>query len=362
MISLRANGNVIKGFSGVRISRSLEQFCATYSLQAFPQVDTNSKTPAGAWLPTFPEDLVEICIDDEVVVKGYNDECRPAFSAGGASFSVSGREISKDIVDCFPENVNFENKKVDEIARLICNEFGVNFRGAQGVNVGAPLSKFSGDSGRTAYEVLLNACKQRRCMPSCDGLGNVSLVGAKYQTAQVDLTQGINVLQAQGVFSTKRRYKVYRVVASNDFSGKTFAEVVDDESSRARRWVMLDERWSTKECCEGRAMWEAKHQQAVANALQVSVNGWRQKEGGALWMPGLLVHVDLPAIIGDAGEFLVNKVDMSYDVSNGAVTTISLVDPEIYSPLPGFPSAKKKVKAKNDVWANIRKQTGSTLR
>ena len=113
----------------------------------------------------------------------------------------------------------------------------------------------------------------------------------------MDLKQGVNVLSAVGNFSTKNRYRVYRVMASNDYSGKTFAEVTDDSTPRKRRWVMVDERWSTKECCEDRAMWEAKHRQAVANAVSVVVDGWRQNAGGPLWVPGLSVRADIPSII-----------------------------------------------------------------
>lgn len=357
MISLLCNGVQMRGYSSVQVTRALDQFCTVYSLQAVPE--------NGAWLPTFPEDEIEIRLDDEVLTKGYNDECRPSYSATGCAFAVRGREITKDIVDCPPETVNFENKKVDEIARIICNEFGIVFDGAAGADVGAPLSKFSGNPTAAAYEILLAACKQRRVLPISNGVGHVRLDNGRYKSASVDLVQGVNVLQADGVFSTKNRYKIYRVMASNDYSGKTFAEVTDDDVSRPRRWVMVDERWSTKECCEDRAMWEAKHQQAVANALTVTVSGWRQKAGGAIWEPGTVVHVDVPAVIGDAGEYLVNKVDLRFDVSSGSSAILSLVDPNCYSPAPGFPVSKKKVsatKAKKDTWASIRAQTGSKLR
>ena len=357
MISVICNGAQMRGFSSVSVTRALDQFCTTYSLQAIPK--------SGAWLPTFPEDEIVITEDDEVVVKGFNDSCQPAFDSLGCSFSVIGREIVKDVVDCPPKTVNFENKKVDEIVRIICAEFDVVFDGAAGADVGAPLEKFSGDPGKSAYEVMMDACKLRRCIPVTDGVGHVKLDGGRYGSASVDLVQGENVLSAAGNFSTKDRFKVYRVVASNDYSGKTFAEVVDDESVRGRRWVMVDERWATKECCEDRAMWEAKHRQAVANTLTVTVAGWRQKEGGALWKPGLIVRVDLPAIIGDAGEFLVNRVGMRFDSSSGLTTVLSLVDPACYSPAPGFPVAKKSVRAtkvKRDVWASIRTQTGSKLK
>lgn len=357
MISVVCNGAQMRGFSSVRVTRALDQFCSTYSLQAIPE--------NGAWLPTFPEDEIVITENDEVVVKGYNDSCQPSFDSSGCSFAVSGREVVKDLVDCPPETFNFENKKVDEIARIICAEFDIAFDGAGGADVGAPLAKFSGDPGKSAYEVMMDACRLRRCIPITDGVGHVKLDGGRYQSASVDLVQGVNVLSASGNFSTKDRFKVYRVVASSDYSGKTFAEVVDDESVRKRRWVMVDERWATKECCEDRAMWEAKHRQAVANALTVTVAGWRQKDDGALWKPGLMVRADLPAIIGEPGEFLVNRVDLLFDASSGLIATLSLVDPVCYSPAPGFPAAKKSVratKAKRDVWASIRQQTGSKLK
>lgn len=357
MITMMCNGAQMRGFSSVVVTKALDQFCATYSLQAIPK--------KGAWLPTFPEDEIEIYENDDLVLRGYNDECRPSFSASGCSFGVAGREIVKDIVDCPAETVNFENKKVDEIARIICADFGVAFDGAAGVDVGAPLEKFSGDPGKSAYEVMMDACRLRRCIPVTDGSGRVRLDGGRYRAASVDIVQGVNALSASGNFSTKDRYKVYRVVASSDFAGKTFAEVVDDESVRKRRWVMVDERWATKECCEDRAMWEAKHRQAVANTLTVNVSGWRQNDGGALWSPGLIVRVDLPVIIGTPSEYLVNRVDMRFDANSGQTTTLSLVDPSCYSPAPGFPVAKKNVratKAKRDVWASIRAQTGSKLR
>lgn len=357
MISVVCNGVQMDGFSSVNVTRALDQFCATYSLQAIPK--------NGAWLPTFPEDKIEIFEDGDAVCAGYNDACQPSFDSSGCSFAVSGREVVKDIVDCPPETVNFENKKVDEIVRVICAEFGVTYGGSVGADVGAPLEKFSGDPGKSAYEVMMDACRLRRCIVYTDGSGRVFVDGGRYRSAGVDLVQGVNVLSASGNFSTKDRYKVYRVVASSDYSGKTFAEVVDDESVRGRRWVMVDERWATKECCEDRAMWEAKHRQAAANALTVTVAGWRQKDGGDLWKPGLMARVDLPAIIGDAGEYLVNRVDLRFDSGSGMTAVLSLVDPACYSPAPGFPAAKKSVratKAKRDAWASIRAQTGSKMR
>lgn len=363
MIELVSNGQVLAGFSSVSVSRSLDQFCGTYSLNVFRGQDQNKEF--GAWLPTFPEDEILIKCDGETVIDGFNDECVPSFSSSGISFGVNGREKNKDIVDCPSSQTLFENKKVDEIARLVCAEFGVNFLGASGVDVGAPLTKFSADPGKSAYETILAACKQRRVLPVSDGLGNVRLENGNYKSAAVDLAQGVNVLGARGRFSTKERYRSYRVVASNDYSGKTFAEVIDDDGARSRRWVMVDEKWSTKECCQDRAMWEAKHRHAIANALSVTVSGWRQAENGEIWKPGLIVNCDIPCILGNASEYLVNKVTLGFAEGSGSSTVLELIDPNAYSPAPTFPEAKKKLKAtktKPDVWDPVRRQTGSKLK
>ena len=59
MISVFCNGVQMRGFSSVQVTRSLDQFCATYALNAIPK--------NGAWLPTFPEDEIEIREGDDAV-------------------------------------------------------------------------------------------------------------------------------------------------------------------------------------------------------------------------------------------------------------------------------------------------------
>ena len=112
-------------------------------------------------------------------------------------------------------------------------------------------------------------------------------------------------------------------------------------------------------------MWEAIHRHAVANRLSVTLHGWRQREGGEIWKPGTVVNCDIPCIVGDACELLVNKVTLGFSEGSGSTAVLELIDASAYSPLPTFPEAKKKVGAtrlRRDIWADIRKQTGSRLR
>lgn len=363
MIEIRCNGNVVRGFTDVKITRSLDQFSASYSIGVFKAVsneDGASDSEKSAWLPVFPGDEVEIVVDGETVIRGFNDTTCPSFTNSGISCMVSGRERTCDIVDCVPERLDYENKKVDEIVRLICNEFDVTFKGSS-VDVGAPLKKFSANPSSSAFEAIKAACAERRLLARTDGLGNVTLDSGSYDNADVDLVQGVNVLSASGNFSVKDRYSQYKVYASKDAKGKTFAEVSDDEISRTRNWMMLEDRYGCKEDCEKRAMWEAKHRQAMSGTLGVMVSGWRQKDGGNLWRPGLIVTCDIPAILGETRQFLVNRVTFSFGTS-GSQTSLELVDTDVYAPMPSIAPKKKAVKQKKDVWASVRKQTGSKLK
>lgn len=355
MIEIRCNGRVIKGFTSVSITKSLDQISASYSLGVFKDESDS------AWIPIFPGDEVEVAIDDEVVIKGFNIDTIPSFNNSGISCQVSGMEKTCDLVDCVAKTINFENKKVDEIVRIVCSDFGLRFTGSNGADIGSPLKKFSADIGSTAFNVIVNACKERNLYPTSDGLGNVSLIGSSHEGAEVDIVQGVNVLSASGKFSVADRFSKYTIYSSKDAKGKTFASVTDEEMNRSREFVMLDERFATKENCEARALWEAKHRAANGNTLSVVVDGWRQKKGGSLWKPGLIVNCDIPCILGETRSFLVNKVSFSYG-NNGTQTSIELVDEDIYLPTPKIAPKGKIVKKKKDTWASVRKQTGSKLK
>lgn len=361
MIEVVCNGVAIQGFQDVRITRSMSSFCGSYSMSIFRSGDQSGS----AWIPIYPGDNVEIRIDGERVMDAWNDASTPSFNTSGFGCNIQGREINCDMVDCVPEQLNYDGKNLDEICRAISAEFGLRYDGSGTADVGGTFKKFSANPGASAYEVMLAACQERRVLPVSDGSGHVRLDGGNYPRASVDLVQGKNVLQASGHFNISARYSHYTVYAAKDFKGKTFATVEDESVERTRKWVMLDERWATKENCEARAMWEARKRQAQSSTLNVTVGGFRQAPGGKLWTPGELVAVDAPAILGNGiQEFLIDKVVFGFG-SDGSKTMLTLVDPDIFAPAPKFPEAKKKVTKKKpvkDAWANVRKQTGSKLK
>lgn len=354
MISVVSNGIVFDKWSSVSVVRSMDQFAATFSMSVFFKGNPKGKN---VLIPIFADDSVEIFCDDEKIISGYNEETSPSFSSDGYGCSISGKEVVVDTVKCPPSQYVFENKKIDEICRIVLTDFeGCSFS-SKGVDVGAPFKSFSGDLGGSAYDLMIKACAARNLMIKSDGLGRVSIDNGVYESSSTVLSEGENILGFSGRFSNSSRYSSYKVVSSMDPSGKTFAVANDDEVRRKRNLVIVDEKLSTKNDCEKRAAWERDHRRSVANSFGVKVHGWRQNDG-SLWRPGVVVTVNVPSIIGESREFLVNKVNYQYSSNSGTTCDIELVDVDSYRPEPKFKIGGKK---KVDVWASVRSQTGSKL-
>lgn len=363
MIEVLCNGKTFTGFSSVNVVKAIDSFSASYSLSVFKRME-EVKDGNFFLVPIFPGDEVEILLDGVSVIKGYNETTTPNVSANSVTCNISGRDVCCDAVDCPVEKLNYSNKKVDEIVRSVCAEFGLVYTGSKDADLGEALKKFNADPGATGYEVMIAACKERRLMPFSDGSGHVSIVGSNFSAASDDLVYGKNILSCSAGFNNKERRSVYKVVSSSDPKCKTAAEAIDDGVTRNRPWILCDERYSSLESCSARAMWEAKHRQAASGTMNVSVDGWMQKNGGGLWRPGLIVNVNFPGFFGtEVREFLINRVTYTLG-GDGTVTQMVLVDPETYAPMPTVQAKKraKVPKAKNDPWASVRKQTGSKLK
>lgn len=352
-VRIKCNGREFRGFNSVNMTRSLDQIAATYAASVFRDASDSS----AQIVPIFPDDSVEILVDDELVISGYNESVATSMNGGSFACTVSGKESTVDLVKCPCTELVYSNKRADEIVRRICADLGILFALPSNVDVGAPFKSFAVQPSTKAFDAIRQVCKERRLFPISSGTGRVTLNGSSYGVAETSLEQGVNVVSFASNFSNAERYSKYRVISANDPSGRTQAEAIDDQVDRSREWVLMDTQYASRESCEARAKWEAHHRQARANALNVTVNGWRQSPNGSLWTPGVLVNVNIPAIGCDCQK-LVNKVNYTYG-NNGVNATLELVSPELYEQAPAF-AKRKKMTA--DTWASVRKQTGSKLR
>ncbi len=150
------------------------------------------------------------------------------------------------------------------------------------------------------------------------------------------------------------RYKITTQAAGTDDAAgnatRVQAEAVDEGVTRTDRVLLIrpDKGYSVADA-RRRADWEARIRAARSEAVNVTVQGWKQPNG-SLWPVNALTYVKAPRAIGVDGNLLISQVDYSVG-EGGQVTQLRLVRPDAFTPEP----QKATVKASGGGWKEIRK-------
>lgn len=345
MIEVFANGRKFSFWTAANVSRSLDRIAATFSLSLV------GKSDAGNRVHLFPGDTVDIAVDGVKVISGYVDKFSSSFSQGSHFVSVSGSEKTSDIADCCIESpFEWENKKMDEIVRSICAGFGCRFDNRYGVDAGKPFSRFSVEPGTKAIDTLSKLCKERGILPCSDGRGKVFLFTPEKAERGPALEQGINLLSASVEFSLVDRYSNYTVYGTG--RAKVSGTSEDSDVPRNRPYVVVDSNAVEKDKVQARADWECRVRKAKSMAFSVSVQGWTHSKG--LWEPGVVCSFLAPELfVNEPFDLLVSGVEYSWGAS-GAVTNMTLVQPDVFLPQPESRKVKAK-KVKSVPWKSVKK-------
>lgn len=348
MIEVFANGLKFAYWTSATINRAVGNIAAAFSLTL------TTKQAGGERVQLFPGDLVQIDVDGVPAVKGFVDKISSSYSAGSHSLTVSGFELTCDLVDCCVEApLEWTNAKMDKIIADICGKFGIGFYNPMGVDCGEPIKKFSIDPGTKAVEAIGKLCKERGVLPCSNGLGKVYLIKPSAAESSAAIREGVNILSANAEVSVGGIYSDYFVYGSGKAKKQIQAHKSDSDVVRYRPLIIVDANATEKATVEARADWEKSSRKAKSMNLKFSVNGWTAE--GKLWQPGTLCSVYSPAVfIDDEIELLISQVSFSLGAS-GSVTNLTLVDPQSFEPQPETKKAEKNATVKTDVWATIKK-------
>lgn len=351
MIEVFANGRKFSEWTDARVVRSLDHIAAAFSLTL---VARNSD---GDRVRLFPGDSVEVAVNGTKVISGFVDRLSTSFSAGSHSVSVSGSECSADIADCCIDNpLEWENKKMDEIIRIVCANFGLSFSNRMSVDVGGPFQKFSVEPGAKALDTITKLCRERGILCCSDGMGKVYLLKPDSCPRGPALKQGENLMAASVDFSLVDRFSTYTVYGTGKAKKKVVATSSDSDVSRNRPLIVVDSNAVEKDKVQARADWECRVRRAKSMGFKATVHGWEHSSG--LWVPGVICSFEAPELFVETPiDLLVSSVEYSWGPS-GEMTNLTLVPPEVFEPQP----ESKKVKAvksakspKADPWKSIKK-------
>ena len=348
MIEVYANGRKFSEWTEARVQRSLDHIAASFSLSLV------ARNPDGDPVRLFPGDSVEVAVNGTKVISGYVDRLSTSFSAGSHTVSVSGSECSADIADCCLDNpLEWENKKMDEIIRIVCAGFGMSFANRMGVDVGAPFKRFSVEPGTKALDTISKLCKERGILCCSDGLGKVYLLKPESCPRGPALRQGENLMAASVDFSLVDRFSSYTVYGTGKAKKKVVGEASDSDVPRKRPLIVVDSNAVEKDKVQARADWESRIRKAKSMGFRATVHGW--EHDGGLWVPGVICSFEAPELfVGSPLDLLVSSVEYSWG-SQGEVTNMTLVPPDVFEPQPESKKPKAVKAPKADPWKSIKK-------
>ncbi len=354
-VSLVINGTEFVGWESVSVTRALSAVSGSFSLELTDRWEQGSDP-----VPVFPEQSCQLLLDGEPVITGFVDDVEPSFSSGSRSMRVSGRDRTKDLVDCSVMHSPGELRGQDlaGIARALCKPFSIEVVTIG--SVGRAFDVFKFEPGETAFEALDRACRQRGVLARSDARGRLVL-GEVGQGRADALIEGRNLLSGSAPRDGRERFSKYVVVGqcqgSDTVSGVAAcgvrAEATDAAVSRYRPLQIIAETQATPDSARERAGWEANVRAAKSSTVNAVVQGWRM-EDGRLWTVGDLARVESPSLWVDR-DLVITSVRFSLGAS-GTTTVLELCRQDAFARKPG---ADKTVASALDLTMDLSKAVTS---
>lgn len=335
-IEVRVNGAPFFGWEAVQVTRRLDAAAGAFRLEVA------QRQP---W-PVLPGDAVEILVEGSPVLTGFVDQLDGRVTDSGSSFTVAGRDVTGDLVDCSADvdGGEFFGLHPGQIAVALAKPFpDVLVRYT--IRPVEPFDIFKVEQGETVWSAIERAARMRGLLAYTEGDGALVVVEPSKTRAEVDLIQGGagNVLEATLRWSHEDRFQTYIVRGQAPGDDDTFGELVaqveatasDGEVRRARPLVIVGETSLTPDLARDRAQWEATVRASRAAVVTVKVQGWRQKPTSDLWRVNQRVDVAIPRLQVES-PLLVNAVKLERG-PGGTLTTLELVRPDSYTLQPAIP-------------------------
>jgi prophage tail gpP-like protein len=317
------------------VDRDLRNIAGTFSLSYFdsgrvaqainPDLDTS---------PPFQiirEGMTcTVTLDGVLVLKGYIDTVSISRSAEMLSATITGRDMTGDLVDCAAAPtgpVEWRGLNALSLAQKLAAPFGIAARAD--VPVGDPFPVFGIEVGETAMLAIERAARQRALLVVSDGVGGLLLTQGGASRAPGSLAVPGNVLHASYQSSWLQRFSDYYVKgqtnprlarygrkagltsSTNPTSAPgvppavsaTVAEAatvqmtghaIDPEIKRYRPTVRGVRTQSGSSSVQAQAEWALRVARGMGRTGHYTVLGWNVTPGGPIWLPNQLVRVSDP--------------------------------------------------------------------
>lgn len=330
-LQLKLNGEIHRGWTSIRVRRSLEQVASTFSLTLTSrwgedEQQRNIKTG----------DQCDVWIDQEKLITGYVDNVSPAYDAKTHTLNVTGRSKTGDLVDCSVASKTFNNRNLVQIAQDLCSPFDIDV--ISNTDTGAEFKKQTLEDGQSIFEFIDMLARIRAVRVITDVDGNLVFTRTSKERLKTSLTLGGNILKASGTFSSQDLFSEYLVKAQKSGSDESWGEssasiertITSEHVKRHRPTVLLVDGPGDSSDCQRRGEWQRNATYGRARGVVYTVNGWQHSAG--LWQPNTLVPVN-DTWLGVVEDRLIVTVDYILD-GNGEFCELQVMPKEAFDLIP----------------------------
>lgn len=340
-VTMLLEGRRFFGWKEAHVRRSIESLCGTFSFALLDKWAIGQEA-----IVLHPGQRVKLFANSDVLIDGYIDRFDGSISASSRRLTITGRDITADLVDCSPLNAPgiWKNISLLNLAKALAVSFNLDV--ISETDIGANFPMFALQTGETAYEALTRAAQKRAVLIVSDNEGRLVLTSASNERTFDGLELGFNVLDASVSYDYTNRFRDYIVKGQAKTVGSGWSassiqitgDAEDEEIERFRPRVIKATGNATKKDCQNQARWEANIRAAKSISVTSTVQGLRQTNG-ELWPVNRQTNVKI-ADIGVQHSLLITAVEYAITAS-GTITTIRLRRPDAYISQP--PKVVKKV-------------------
>ncbi len=335
-VTFYVNNKVFDGFKNVRIARNLMSLTGTFSITVTDKWRVDQED-----FEIKPGDRIHCHLGQSALFEGWVDKLTISLGESSRNITIEGRDKTQDIVDCsIVSSSEFNNLDFTGIATELLKGFPIKV--LPQVDVGAKFPKFSVRQGETIFEALDRASKERQLILLSSTHGNLIVQKRGNGRAATELIEGVNVLAAAVSFDNTQRYSNYIVkgqstglIGNPKDQTQNKGEATDEGVTRYRPTIIIAENAVDNDGAQKRAEFESTFRLAKGMKINVTAQGWKQKDG-SLWAVNQLVQIDVRSI-GIKQQLLVNRVKFDQSES-GRRTELELIRPDAFE----FKAAIKK--------------------
>lgn len=367
-ITLVVDGAPYAIWTRATITRDLSEIAGSFTVECDDIARAIAALPAKARPVFAPQKLkwgqsCSVLIDGELWLKGWLEDVRPMISGRQVGVSISGRDVTGDLVDCAAAPlgpVEYRNLKLEDFAAKICKPFGIAVTAE--VDTGEPFKKISIDTGETVMSAIEKLTRKRAILVVSDGVGGLLLTRSGQTRAPANIRLGDGITEAHGSFSSKNRFSDVFVkgqiegaagkrksaanlkVTDAPLAALPAAGDGDKPTGRESRGVAIQghardvevTRWrptvkqvrtaSLLKDAQTQAQWYVNNARGASETVTYSRHGFRA--AGQLWRTNQMTFVEDP--FNDVSkDLLVAGVTLDYGAT-GSVTQLRVTGKEAY--------------------------------